>query len=119
MIFSSQIPVLYLISDYLLSFFMWILVLRFLLNIFFSQETELSFIKNILSVTNKFISIFYKIIPKFLPHQLTPIYLAWIIFMIRFYFLPIFLNYEDIGHLSLILEKNIYAIFEKNYFSNL
>ena len=49
----------------------------------------------------------------------TTISLAWIIFMIRFYFLPIFLNYEDIGHLSLILEKNIYAIFEKNYFSNL
>ena len=39
--------------------------------------------------------------------------------MIRFYFLPIFLNYEDIGHFSLILEKNIFAIFEKNYFFNL
>ena len=47
MIFSMKFPNLYLISDFILSFFMWILVLRFFLNIFFSEETELKFIKNI------------------------------------------------------------------------
>ena len=113
MIFSNEIPVLYFISDYTLSFFMWILFLRFLLNIFFTDSTKLAFINKFFVMTNKFIFIFNKIIPKFLPDQLTPLYLAWIFFIIRFYILPIFIDYESIGHLSLILEKNIYVILEK------
>ena len=116
MIFSYEISNLYFISDFILSFFMWVLVLRFFLNIFFTDETELKFIKIFFDITNKLNAILKKIIPEFLPYQLTSLYIAWIFFMIRFYFLPIFLGYENVGHFSLIVEKNIFAIFEKKLF---
>ena len=116
MTFLNEISILYILTDYFISFLMWLLIFRFLLNIFFSNETQIKLIKLLFDFTNKFINLFNKIIPSFLPYQLIPIYLAWILFMIRFYFLPLTLDYNAVGYFSLILEKDIYEIFSKKLF---
>ncbi len=114
--FLNEIPILYLFTDYVLSFFMWLLIFRFFLNIFFSNQTETKIIKILFNFSNKFIIIFDKIVPSFLPNQLVPIYLGWIFFMVRFYFLPLTIDYNAVGYYSLILEKNIYKMFSTNLF---
>ena len=40
-----------------------------------------------------------------------PLYVAWFLFMIRFYVMPAFLDYEVLGMLSSSLESEIAIVF--------
>ena len=48
-----------------------------------------------------------KITPNFIVTPLKPLYLAWIILMIRIYFLPMLIGYSYIGVFAFIFEKNL------------
>ena len=103
-----QFPLWVLILDYILGFIMWLLIIRFILNILFTNDTNIKLIKKFFNLTNYIISNFQKIIPSFIPDPLIPIFLSWIFFMIRFYFMPIVKGFDAIGHLSFPFERFIY-----------
>ena len=105
-------PMWLIITDYFLGIIMWILILRFLLNIFFSEETGIKLIRYIFNFTNSLKKIFIKIIPDFIPSPLQSIYLCWIIFMFRFYLLPITQGWGKIGLISIPLENDIILFFD-------
>ena len=50
---------------------------------------------------------FKPITPPFLIHRLRPLYVAWFVYMIRFYVIPLSLGYGVMGVLSLPLESEI------------
>ena len=65
------------------------------------------FMKFFVKVTDPRIGCFKPVTPAFLIHLLRPLYVARVIYMIRFYVIPLSLGYGMIGVLSLPLESEI------------
>jgi len=99
-------PLIYFI-DYLLGIIMWTLIGRFGMSLFLNEDSSFFFMKFFVKVTDPLISRFRPITPAFLVHRLRPLYVAWFIYMIRFYVIPLSLGYGVMGVLSLPLESEI------------
>ncbi len=109
-------PLVYLI-DYVMGMIMWTLIGRVAMNIFQKEDSEFFFMKVFVKLTNPILDIFAFITPSFLVRAIVPLYIAWFIFMIRFYLLPILLGYGEMGMLSFPLDSEIsrliYDLFGK------
>ena len=116
---NIEFPFWLFIIDYCLGFVMWLMILRFSLNLLFQDDTNVRLIKLFFLLTNKIIKFFSKLIPSILPNQLISIYLSWLLFMIRFYFLPLTKGFEAIGYLSFPFENFMIDILYQNILSNL
>ena len=100
-------PIWLIIIDYILALIMAILVLKFVLNLFINEESNLSFFKFFTKITSPILNATQRITPKFIVQPLIPLYVAWLFFMIRIYFLPLLLGYSYIGTFAFIFEKQI------------
>ncbi len=115
----EQFPNWIFLLDYIFGIMMWLLLFGFLLNLFFIEQTKIKLIRFYFECIKKVIKYSEKITPLFLPKPLISIYLAWLLFMTRFYLLPLFNGFDAIGYLSFPLENLIYKhsdlsfIFEK------
>ena len=104
---NISFPVWIIIIDYILAVIMAILVFKFLLNLFISEDSNLGFFKFFTKITSPIINITFKATPNFIVQPLIPLYIAWLFFMIRIYFLPLLLGYSYIGKFAFIFEKQI------------
>ena len=93
--------------DYFLALIMLVLVFKFTLNLFISDESNLSFFQFFTKITSPVLNVTLRITPNFIVQPLIPLYIAWLVFMIRLYFLPLALGYSYIGTFAFIFEKQI------------
>ena len=93
--------------DYFLACLMVILLINFILNLFLSETSNFILYRFITKLANPIINITNKITPSFIVQPLIPMYIAWLIFMIRIYFLPLLLGYSYIGKFAFVFEKDI------------
>ena len=100
-------PIWIIIIDYILAIIMAILVFKFFLNLFFDERSNLGFFKFFTKITSPIINITFKATPNFIVQPLIPLYIAWLFFMIRIYFLPLVLGYSYIGKFAFVFEKQI------------
>ena len=100
-------PIWIIIIDYILGLIMAILVFKFLLNLFINEGSNLAFFKFFTKITSPIINITFKATPNFIVQPLIPLYVAWLFFMIRIYFLPLLLGYSYIGKFAFVFEKQI------------
>ena len=100
-------PIWLVAIDYILALIMVILILKFVLNLFISEESNLSFFQFFKKITSPVLNITLRITPNFIVQPLVPLYIAWIFFMIRIYLLPLILGYSYIGVFAFIFEKHI------------
>ena len=100
-------PIWIIIIDYILALIMAILVFKFLLNLFVDEGSNLCFFKFFTKITSPIINITFNATPNFIVQPLIPLYIAWLFFMIRIYFLPLLLGYSYIGKFAFIFEKQI------------
>ena len=100
-------PIWIIIIDYILALIMALLVFKFLLNLFIDEGSNLSFFKFFTKITSPIINITFKATPNFIVQPLIPLYVAWLFFIIRIYFLPLLLGYSYIGTFAFIFEKQI------------
>ena len=100
-------PIWIIIIDYILALIMAILVFKFLLNLFIDEGSNLGFFKFFTKITSPIINITFKATPNFIVQPLIPLYIAWLFFMIRIYFLPLVLGYSYIGKFAFAFEKQI------------
>ena len=100
-------PIWIIIIDYILALIMAILVFKFLLNLFIDEGSNLGFFKFFTKITSPIINITFKATPNFIVQPLIPLYIAWLFFMIRIYFLPLVLGYSYIGKFAFVFEKQI------------
>ena len=100
-------PIWIIIIDYIFALIMAILVFKFLLNLFIDEGSNLGFFKFFTKITSPIINITFKATPNFIVQPLIPLYIAWLLFMIRIYFLPLLLGYSYIGKFAFIFEKQI------------
>ena len=99
---------MWLISiDYFLACLMVILLINFILNLFLSETSNFILYRFITKLANPIINITNKITPSFIVQPLIPIYIAWLILMIRIYILPLILGYSYMGKFAFIFEKDL------------
>jgi hypothetical protein len=103
----NTFPFWLVIIDYLFGILMIILSLKFFLNLFINEDSKLSFFIFISKVTSPMVNATSKITPNFIVAPLKPLYLAWIILMVRIYFIPMLIGYSYIGVFAFIFEKNL------------
>ena len=107
----NNYPIWYLIIDFIFGFLFWILILKFFLNLVFSNDTRVKMVINFFRLTDLIYSKSNFIIPSFLPHPLVAMYLCWLIFMIRFYILSAFTGIDNIGYNVFLLESFVISYF--------
>ena len=100
-------PIWLVAIDYLFGFLMALFIIKFILNILLPEESAFVILSLLKKITEPIIKFSNKLIPYFIVKPIIPLYLAWLIFMIRIYILPLLLGYSSIGHFSFIFEKNI------------
>ena len=112
-----DIPFYVYVIDYLLGVVMYTLIGRSAMNIFQKEDSEFFFMKVFVKFTNPVLNLFKFITPSFLIRPFVPLYVAWFIFMIRFYLMPILLGLGEMGMLSFPLDseisRQIYDLFGK------
>ena len=103
----NNFPIWLVALDYFLACLMVILLINFILNLFLSEASNFILYRFITKLTNPIINITNKITPSFIVQPLIPMYISWLIFMIRIYFLPLLLGYSYIGKFAFVFEKDI------------
>ena len=104
---TISFPIWLIAIDYILALIMATLVLKFVLNLFINEASDLSFFKFFTRITTPILNVSLKITPNFIVQPLIPLYLAWLIFMIRIYILPLVLGYSYIGQFAFVFEKQL------------
>ena len=103
----NNFPIWLVALDYFLACLMVILLINFILNLFLSETSNFILYRFITKLANPIINVTNKITPSFIVQPLIPIYIAWLIFMIRIYFLPLFLGYSYLGKFAFTFEKDL------------
>ena len=103
----NNFPIWLVALDYFLACLMVILLINFILNLFLSEASNFVLYRFITKLSNPIINFTNKITPSFIVQPLIPMYIAWLIFMIRIYFLPLLLGYSYIGKFAFVFEKEI------------
>ena len=104
------IPIWIIVIDYAMGLVMWTLVGRFGMSLFVSEHSDFFFMKAFMKMTDPLIRAMRRLTPSFLVDKLRPLYVAWFIFMIRFYIMPALLGYDVMGMLSFPLESELAVI---------
>ncbi len=104
---NISFPIWLIIIDYILALIMVILIFKFLLNLFINEGSNFGFFNFFTKITSPILNITYKVTPNFIVQPLIPLYVAWLFFMIRIYFLPLVLGYSYIGKFAFVFEKQI------------
>tara|TARA_B100002019_G_scaffold242319_1_gene218603 strand:- start:436 stop:810 length:375 start_codon:yes stop_codon:yes gene_type:complete len=103
----NNFPIWLVALDYFLACLMVILLINFILNLFLSETSNFILYRFITKLANPIINITNKITPSFIVQPLIPIYIAWLIFMIRIYILPLLLGYSYMGKFAFVFEKDL------------
>ena len=106
---TNTFPIWLLGIDYLLAFLMFILLIKFILNLFLSENNNFIFFSFINRIVQPIINITIRITPGFIVQPIIPLYLAWLIFMIRLYILPLSIGYLYIGKFAFTFEKDLFT----------
>ena len=105
----TTFPIWLLTFDYFLAFLMIILLIKFILNLFLSENSSFVLFRYITKLCNPVLNITKKVTPSFIVQPTIPLYIAWLIFMIRFYILPLCLGYSYIGKFAFTFEKYLFT----------
>ena len=106
----EAIPIWVILIDYAMGLVMWTLVGQFGMSLFVSEQSDFFFMKAFVKMTDPLIRAMRRLTPGFLVDRLRPLYVAWFIFMIRFYIMPVLLGYDVMGMLSFPLESELAVV---------
>ena len=104
---NNIFPIWLIAFDYILAISMLILILKFTLNIFVNEGSSLYIFRFFTKLTKPILNMSKKITPQFIVNPIIPLYLAWLIFMIRIYILPLLIGYSSTGKFAFIFEKDL------------
>ena len=106
---AQSFPIWLTAVDYFLACLMIVLLVKFILNLFFSEVSNFKFLRLINRIIHPIFNFTNKITPNFIVQPIIPLYVAWLIFMIRLYLLPLILGYSYLGKFAFTFEKDISA----------
>ena len=103
-------PIWLISIDYILGFLMFILIIKFILNLFITERSHFRIFRFFTKITEPILYSTSRITPNFVVKPIIPIYLAWLIFMLRIYLLPLFIGYASIGNFAFLFEKDVISL---------
>ena len=107
---NTVFPIWLISIDYILGFLMLVLIIKFILNLFITEGSHLRFFRFFTKITEPILNSTSKITPNFVVKPIIPIYLAWLLFMLRIYFLPLVIGFSAIGNFAFLFEKDIISL---------
>ena len=114
----GSFPLWVIVLDYALGVVMWTLIGRAAMNLFLPVDSDFFFMKAFVKLNHPVLRLFRPTTPGFLVAPLVPLFVAWFLFMVRFYLMPWLLGYSVMGMLSFPLESDIarvlYDLFRRD-----
>ncbi len=107
---SNVFPIWLISIDYILGFLMSVLIIKFILNLFIAEGSRFRIFRFFTKITEPILNSTSRITPNFVVKPIIPIYLAWLLFMLRIYLLPLFMGYSAIGNFAFLFEKDIISL---------
>ena len=107
----SHIPALGILLDLLFGILMWASCAQFLLTIFVNEDSKFVLLRIVKKTTSGAMFAVRYIAPSFPANKLMPLYLAFILFILRFYALPTILTYDVVSFSAMPLEALIKGVF--------
>ena len=104
---NNFFPIWLIFFDYILAMLMLMLIFKFILNIFINEGNSVYIFRFFSKLTQPILNITAKLTPNFIVRPIIPLYIAWLILMIRIYMLPLLLGYSSIGKFAFIFEKDL------------
>ena len=107
----SHVPALGILLDLLFGILMWASCVQFLLTIFVNYDSKFVLLRIVKKTTSGALFAVSYIAPAFLANKVMPLYLAFILFILRFYALPAILTYDVVSFSTMPLEALIKGVF--------
>ena len=102
------------VFDYILALIMLILILKFVLNIFTNEVSNAIVFRFFNKLTKPIIKLSTKLTPEFIVKPIVPLYLAWLVFMVRIYLLPLLVGHTYLGKFAFLFEKDLITLINSS-----
>jgi hypothetical protein len=93
---------------------MLILILKFILNIFTNEVSNAIVFRFFNKLTKPIINLSTKLTPEFIVKPIVPLYLAWLVLMVRIYLLPLLVGHTYLGKFAFLFEKDLITLINSS-----
>ena len=107
----SHVPALGILLDLLFGILMWASCAQFLMTIFVNEDSKFMLLGIVRKTTSGALFVVRYIAPSFLVNKVMPLYLAFVLFILRFYALPAILTYDVVSFSAMPLEALVKGVF--------
>ena len=104
---GGEIPALGILIDIPLGILMWAAMLRFLLAMVMKEDNLFVLMRVLNGLINPLVSAIKILAPVWIIYRVLPVYLALLLFVLRYYVAPLIIGYDLSGLYELPLEKLI------------
>ena len=111
---DNTFPIWLIVFDYILALIMLILILKFVLNIFTNEVSNAIVFRFFNKLTKPIINFSTKLTPEFIVKPIVPLYLAWLVLMVRIYLLPLLVGHTYLGKFAFIFEKDLITLINSS-----
>jgi len=111
---DNTFPIWLIVFDYILALIMLILILKFVLNIFTNEVSNAIVFRFFNKLTKPIINLSTKLTPEFIVNPIVPLYLAWLVLMVRIYLLPLLVGHTYFGKFAFIFEKDLITLINSS-----
>ena len=111
---DNTFPIWLFVFDYILALIMLILISKFILNIFTNEVSSAKVFRFFKKLTKPIIDISTKLTPEFIVKPIVPLYLAWLVLMVRIYLLPLLVGHTYFGKFAFIFEKDLITLINSS-----
>ena len=111
---DNTFPIWLIVFDYILALIMLILISKFILNIFTNEVSNAIVFRFFNKLTKPIINLSTKLTPEFIVNPIVPLYLAWLVLMVRIYLLPLLVGHTYFGKFAFIFEKDLITLINSS-----
>ena len=107
----SHIPALGILLDLLFGILMWASCVQFFVTVFVNEDSKFILLGIVRKTTAGALFAVRFVAPTFLANKVMPLYLAFVLFIIRFYAQPALLGYDVVSFSAMPLEALVKGVF--------
>ena len=111
---DNTFPIWLIVFDYILALIMLILISKFILNIFTNEVSNAIVFRFFNKLTKPIINLSIKLTPEFIVKPIVPLYLAWLVLMVRIYLLPLLVGHTYLGKFAFLFEKDLITLINSS-----
>ena len=107
---AEALPALGIVIDLPLGILMWAAILRFLLSMFVKEDSRLGLMRVLNAVVMPPTRVAVMVAPRWVIERTGPLYLSFLLFIARYYILPLVVGYDVTGFGAMPLEGLLLSV---------